>query len=301
MFGSVSPDLNKDGEIDSSEEEFASVMKDASREAILRAADGEPPRGGPVYKHAMTLRSKLAEKRAPELNIGTKRSVHLGDNMVQDEMYMGADRGWITYGVPRSTVSRVEIGKPGEGEESFWDEKLARQAAESIIDAENQLMRLERAGDRFSDDYLEYAGRIATALGDQLSRLGVKADNERFGDLVERTGEAEAFFREVKEAFNVYRKYITGAQAAYAELEELEKSFISRKESPITFRTKFKGIVESLRAGVEFDRKRIREGTYIRPESDFPPQQLGREDEREPGLQDDIQAEVDAFVNWVTE
>lgn len=133
-----------------------------------------------------------------------------------------------------STQVSITMGDGKQGLTPTQRSQLQKQ----VVQAEQSLSKLKGIEERLDDSYLTIYGKAKAKFGSILDQMGIDKDTPIFGGAVAHSAQARAFKNQVQQLFNAYRKEITGAAAAVAELDRLEQSFLTDKNmGPETFKT----------------------------------------------------------------
>jgi hypothetical protein len=159
---------------------------------------------------------------------------------------------------PSGTNVSVVIGDNGNVDPT---KRTQQELQKSIMNAEKQRASLAKIAEDFDGSYLTYFGKTRGAFGSVMDKLGMK------GRAVNYAADANAFKAKVRQLFNAYRKEITGAAAAVAELDRLEASFLNDKNlGPTSFATLLTNMDVAYGEGIEVMKTTYREGFNIEPE-----------------------------------
>ena len=131
---------------------------------------------------------------------------------------------------------------------------------EDVMVINDQLGKLESIGKTFMPKYLTYWGRFNEGVLEKKEKLGLKLDSDE-KDFI---GGMAAFKGQVDRLFNIYRKDITGAAAAMAELERLQKALISMEMSPTQFENAYNTYVNELKRTLRLKNGFLRKGIDIK-------------------------------------
>lgn len=135
------------------------------------------------------------------------------------------------------------------------DKTVARETQKDVINAVGTLDRLDEIANNYKRDYLTTQGRVSGWVGTQADRLGMASkDQKQFIQGRRR------FTQMVDQEFNAYRKDITGAAAAMAELESLKKAMINTDLSPSEFEAAYTTYRESVGRMLRLKQRILREG-----------------------------------------
>jgi hypothetical protein len=170
---------------------------------------------------------------------------------------------------PSDTIARPAKGasvtvQVGDGTQAPTKGQLTKIQGR-ILDSEEALRQLDDIGEDINDEYLTYWGKLQAYAGSILDQAGVSKESAIGGGLVEHGARARAFKNKVQQRFNAYRKEITGAAAALAELDRLEQSFLTDKNmGPETFKLVLGEMQRIGQEGLEELRRAAREGINVK-------------------------------------
>lgn len=157
----------------------------------------------------------------------------------------------------------VEVNINDQGKQDLT-KTVRNELQKQLVNAQKQKKSLSRMSDSIQDKFLTISGQTKAAIGGTLDRLNVSEDTPLIGGLVTDAAEARVFHNEVAQLFNAYRKEITGAAAAVAELERLEQAYLSDKNmGPATFKTVLKNMEKVYQEGVDELKTQLTEGLDI--------------------------------------
>jgi len=103
---------------------------------------------------------------------------------------------------------------------------------ESLVSTDNTLKKLQTIKDKFDPDHFGLYGEGGAELGGLLDYVGFGTDTPVVGGIVEFGAERNLVQSQIGRLFNVYRKEVTGAAAAVAELAAIEKVYLNSKKGP---------------------------------------------------------------------
>lgn len=156
------------------------------------------------------------------------------------------------------------------------DRVLTRDLQKDIISLENTQQQLGNIKETFSADFLTFQGKFAGAFSSLKAKANVDLSNEERQFL---RGKVQ-FENRVEQFFNLYRKEITGAQAAVAELDRLKKSMLNVDQDPVSFQASLDVAIDEMKRGLRLKRRFLREGISIQENGDeFDSAFLGQQDD----------------------
>jgi hypothetical protein len=125
-----------------------------------------------------------------------------------------------------------------------------------IITDSDLIQRGVRLMQDYKPEYLTYQGQLESFVTKQAEKLGRDPGEVRKEALKGR----QRFVMGIEQLFNQYRKEITGAAAAVAELDRLKKSFINMDMSPSEFESGMELFMEESARALRLKRKLLRDG-----------------------------------------
>lgn len=165
--------------------------------------------------------------------------------------------------------------------------KTTSNLQQDIVDGMRMLSKLEGVGADFAEDYLTWGGKLGAITGEKLDKAGVVGRNindlykwawggltsiaEASGantaiekatgrkslfemskpDLIAFSADKKNFTYQLDQFFNDYRRSITGAAAAFAEIQDLKRSSLNSDLSPSQFVKMYHSTVNSLTKKME--------------------------------------------------
>lgn len=103
---------------------------------------------------------------------------------------------------------------------------------EDLISTDKQLTKLQTIKDKFDPKHFGAYGEGRAAWGGFLDYMGIDEETYMGGDTVAFAAKRNLSQAEIGQLFNVYRKEVTGAAAAVAELASIEKVYLNSKKGP---------------------------------------------------------------------
>jgi len=101
-----------------------------------------------------------------------------------------------------------------------------------LLSTNKQLTKLQTIKDKFNPEHFGAYGEGRAAFGGFLDYMGINEDTYLGGDSVAFAAKRNLSQAEIGQLFNVYRKEVTGAAAAIAELAAIEKVYLNSKKGP---------------------------------------------------------------------
>ncbi|MGH1374501.1 MAG: hypothetical protein ACRBBW_20865 [Cellvibrionaceae bacterium] len=167
---------------------------------------------------------------------------------------MIAKKTSLKAGITISKDGTVQIG----GEGSALGTPAENESQKRVISGGESLARLQTIRENYNPKFLTYSGKKDRWL----SALKSKADIDLSSDERDMLTQHRKFSQSVNYEFNAYRKLITGAAAAVAELEDLKKAMISEDLSPVEFEAAFETYSDELKRTIRIRSKLLREGIH---------------------------------------
>ena len=161
----------------------------------------------------------------------------------------------------------------------------------SMVSATESLQRLKEIKSNYDPEFLTYGGRVKNLMSKVKDKAGLDLSEKDEAALKQR----RKFTQDVNREFNAYRKLITGAAAAMAELESLKKAIINEDLSPTEFEAAFDQYAGELERTTKIGEGLMAEGLKpgtaefgIRMDEEF---KKGRSTQEESRSNDDIMAQ----------
>lgn len=120
---------------------------------------------------------------------------------------------------------------------------------------EQQKQQIEHIGDLYDPNFLTYTGKARTGINRVLDKAGLNGPEGKA-----QLAGATKFKQNVEQVFNAYRKDITGAAAAVAELDRLKQSVINTDQSPTEFEAAMGEFARQLQRGLDIKKQLLDEG-----------------------------------------
>lgn len=199
------------------------------------------------------LKAAAVAKAEAEKNKQTHRDVEEGGRLIRK------------YIVGGQVVQQTDLGPAKKDGETAIAEQMEADRLQRIKDKGNIeptspattelqkrqidngqiLTRLDDVARTYSEDFLTYQGQFADWLGQRAEKSGVPIGEQWRQFIKEKSG----FASNVEGLFNDYRRVVTGAAAAVAELDRLKKAMLNMDMSPSQFQghyEEYRGYVERL-------------------------------------------------------
>jgi hypothetical protein len=156
---------------------------------------------------------------------------------------------------------KVEFTQGGYGlnQSQPVQKSVEKDLQKDLISTTDSLQRAATIGARYKSEFLTYGGQLGAASTRIQEKMGLNLSSEQKDFLKDRT----KFNNLVAREFNAYRKEITGAAAAVAELESLKKAVINTDQSPSEFEASLQQYQDDLQRALRLKRALIREGITV--------------------------------------
>lgn len=138
----------------------------------------------------------------------------------------------------------------------------AAKMQEEITEKKFSLGRVDRIAEAYDPKFLQYLDRFGLQVSDfreKMKGFPVIGKTPSAEDK-KMMGQITVFHHLLRQEFNAYRKDITGAAAAFKELEWLLKSFINEKLSPSAFEAALGLYQSELRRGIGIKEDLLKRG-----------------------------------------
>jgi hypothetical protein len=156
---------------------------------------------------------------------------------------------------PDGTVSFQQ----GDGVMPNGNRGIGRTASgdmeKQIDDLTIQTQQVERIGELYSPEMLTYPGKARNAWAVTADKFGMAGPKDKA--VIDKQ---TRFVQNVEQVFNLYRKDITGAAAALAELDRLKRAVINTDQSPAQFEASLGEFARTLQRGLDIKKKLLNEG-----------------------------------------
>lgn len=165
----------------------------------------------------------------------------------------GAKSGMALDVGPNGEVSLRTGGAAGD---AAFGKSATNTLEGGILTDSDLIQRGARLMQDYKPEYLTYQGQFESFVTKQAEKLGRDPGEVRKEALKGR----QRFVMGIEQLFNQYRKEITGAAAAVAELDRLKKSFINMDMSPSEFEAGMELFMEESARALRLKRRLLREG-----------------------------------------
>jgi hypothetical protein len=136
-------------------------------------------------------------------------------------------------------------------------------AQKSVVFATEQLGNLDAIAKEYETGFLTYGGKVKNFVDRQTDKIDPTSLSR---DDRAALGKQTRFKQQVNRGFNAYRKEITGAAAALAELEQLKQAMLNTDLGPTEFKAAFDSYQSELKRSLRLKRKMLREGINVADE-----------------------------------
>jgi hypothetical protein len=205
------------------------------------------------YKNLGDQHSSLAKKIFEAYGEGYEVGSPLNQKIMQEQMN-------------KDGSTNVTVNLPSDGKQELnTAQKSALQS--KLVSTKDQLQTLDRIGSNFNDDYFTYEGAAYAKVGAFFDKLGDKKDTPVLGGAVDYNTGRVTQIAQIDMLFNQYRKEITGAAAAVAELEALKKSYLNADRGPEATKAMIVTLQEIGKRGYEELKSQLSFGLDLNPEA----------------------------------
>lgn len=140
------------------------------------------------------------------------------------------------------------------------------ETQKDVISADVQLGNLRQIKKDYQESFLTYGGKLKNFADRTMAKVDPNSLTKEDRALL---GKQTQFKQQVNRVFNAYRKEITGAAAALAELEQLKQAMIDVSQSPPEFEAAYESYERELLRTRRLKRKLLREGLKVTDEREF--------------------------------
>ena len=198
------------------------------------------------YKKAM-----IAASKAPKAPASTPQITNA--KFLNDPNTSQAEKDALLAQIQK-TGQKISVDKDGNvtiseeaiGGASDLSSTTKSNIQKGLIELKDQKVKLEQVRSDFDPRALTYKGKILNGFNTIKEKLGGELDPEE----MERLASGTKFINGVEQAFNTYRKYITGAAASVQELDRLKKSMINGNLSETQFNAAFDQFYNQVNTGI---------------------------------------------------
>jgi len=162
-------------------------------------------------------------------------------------------------------------GKTSTDKESDFSQitpAIKTKLQEGILDKQQQLRKLSKLNSEKFDRFLTTKGRAAAQFGKVLDYgqgLGGKSISNLYENVagynpIDFAAESRVVFEDLEKFFNKYRKEITGAAAAVAELQKLRKAILSGDLPPAQAKASLDSLINEIDGNLDADFNNLENG-----------------------------------------
>lgn len=130
------------------------------------------------------------------------------------------------------------------------------QLQKDVVNITERMQDLKVLKQNYRKSFLTYPGRLKRFALREASKLGIELGPEG----KEFLAIARQFQEGIEQAFNAYRKEITGAQAAIKEIEMLRDSILNKKLAPDEFEASVDRYMSKMQRGLRLKRMLLNQG-----------------------------------------
>lgn len=189
----------------------------------------------------------------------------------------------LPEGTRLRTTGKTQADLEASGLSSKLTKTQVGKQQERLIRLDEKLDILTAVGNRDLKKFLSAKGRTIKGVGTFLDfASGVGGESiagliEDFTDVnpIEFAAESRTLFEDLENFFNVHRKDITGAQAAFQELQQIRKAVLNAELPPAQAIASLNQLMTRVKQDVARRRSALREGIDIRPAGDLDSLQSG--------------------------
>ena len=191
----------------------------------------------------------------------------IGNRQKDQQIEIDRNKKGMNFRVDRNGDVQFSSGGSGANVDENGNVSATRSVNTSlqndVIGGTETLALLDGIDETFNEESLTYAGKA----GIEGARFLDKTPLRGLGVGKEELKANAKFESNVRQFFNAYRKEITGAAAAVQEMEELQRSIISMKDSPTEFKAKKQELRKKTQRMLRIKRKMLREGINVNGEN----------------------------------
>jgi len=226
---------------------LANSLEGKVPEQIIKAIrDGNDEARAYGYKNLGDQHSSLAKKVFEAYGAGYEVGSPANMKKMQEQMNKGS-----------STNVTVNVDSKGNQELT----KAQRSAIQGkLMSTKDQLKTLDKIGSEFNDSYFTYEGAAWSKIGAFFDKLGVSKNNPIVGGTIDYNAGRVTQVAQIDMLFNQYRKEITGAAAAVAELEALKKAYLNADRGPEATKAMISTLKDIGRRGYEELKSQLSDG-----------------------------------------
>jgi len=139
---------------------------------------------------------------------------------------------------------------------------------EDLISTDKQLTKLQTIKDKFDPKHFGAYGEGRAAWGGFLDYMGIDEETYMGGDTVAFAAKRNLSQAEIGQLFNVYRKEVTGAAAAVAELASIEKVYLNSKKGPAATLVMLDALIRVATETQSMQRETLKRGVRVSATTD---------------------------------
>ena len=137
------------------------------------------------------------------------------------------------------------------------------EAQKNVMFATEQMGNLDAIAKEYEDGFLTYGGKLKNFVDRQTDKIDPNSLGKEDRAAL---GKQTRFKQQTNRIFNAYRKEITGAAAALAELEQLKEAMLNTDLGPTEFKAAYQSYRSELKRSLRLKRKMLREGINVADE-----------------------------------
>ncbi len=213
------------------------------------------------------IRANTPEREGFTLSPGSRRFDADG-NLVAQAPVAERSNGSVTLAdgtrIDLGGTRPASIGSGGAddpleaGERQGLTKTTTNKVQQAAISQQERIGRIQQIRAAFKPEFLTYQGRAEGAIANAFDKANLSGPEQK-----EFIRERTEFQQLVEQEFNQYRKEITGAAAAVAELDRLKKAFINLDMGPTAFDTALSLYEREQMRGLRIKRRLLREGVAV--------------------------------------
>lgn len=221
-------------------------------EEAARVAEAKGDRAG-AARIRESIQSKYAKKDAKVDRKELWRK-DTGESVIVRET---PDGQVLLNGRPLSDadMQNYSMTKPTEADKKRLSPVTKAGLEKEMASQQVERSQLKNIETQFDKNFLTIGGRVKNLVAGTLDYADLSSSEQK--DFLARR---EAFTMSVNQAFNSYRRWVTGAAAAQSELEMLRKAYIDAGNSPTVFWARLQELMRGLKRADEIKSKMLEEG-----------------------------------------
>lgn len=220
------------------------------------------------FKQSMISPETQAKLAATPTKPPQTRQVQRGDKNITQEwngskwMDIGEGPKWPPKSQTKWTIESdgsITFTQGPEGDTAAPTRAVVSDMEKDLGSAYEALSDLDEITNNYNKDYLTYQGKINAWALRKKSKANMPLTDEENKFLAGN----RTFTQGVNQIFNKYRKWVTGAQAALAELEYLQQSMVNPNLAPAEFMPAVNQYRDALQRVIRIKNKLLREGFNV--------------------------------------